>query len=79
MEYCDPLPEISGTPIMGTSKVTVAQMVNMFNDHDKPYPNIYTSKGAVTINDFCKILMQEADAEGVRTEIVFAQAMHETG
>lgn len=79
MEYCDPLPEITGTPIMGTSTTTVAQMVNMFNDKDKNYPSIYADKGASTINEFCKILMQEADAEGVRAEVVFTQAMHETG
>lgn len=79
MEYCDPLPEITGTPIMGTSKATVAQMVNLFNDKGKNYPNIYAEKGASTINEFCKILMQEADAEGVRAEVVFAQSMHETG
>lgn len=79
MEYCDPLPEITGTPIMGRSDTTVAQMINMFNEKNKPYPGVYASKGAATINDFCKILMQEADAEGVRAEVVFAQAMHETG
>lgn len=79
MEYCDPLPEITGTPIMGMSQANVAQMVNMFNDKGKNYPNVYASKGAPTINDFCKILMQEADAEGVRAEVVFTQAMHETG
>ena len=79
MEYCEPLPEITGTPIMGRSDAATAQMVNMFNDKGKEYPNVYVSKGASTINDFCKILMQEADAEGVRAEVVFAQAMHETG
>jgi hypothetical protein len=41
--------------------------------------SVYSSKGAATIEDFAKILVEEATTEGVRAEVVFAQAMHETG
>ncbi len=35
--------------------------------------------GAPTLQDFCTIVLEEAKAEGVRAEVVFAQAMKETG
>ena len=35
--------------------------------------------GAETIDDFCTIILEEANAEGVRGEVVFEQAMLETG
>lgn len=64
--------------IMGTSNATAAQMVKLFNKRSS-YPSVYASKGAATINDFCNIVVDEANAEGVRAEVVFAQAMLETG
>ena len=68
-----------GTPIMGKSAVTVSSMVSLFNSTGHTYPTIYASKGATTINDFCHIVLEEANAEGVKAEILFAQAMLETG
>ena len=68
-----------GTPIMGKSAATVSSMVSLFNSTGHTYPTIYASKGAATINDFCQIVLEEANAEGVKAEILFAQAMYETG
>lgn len=69
----------SGTAIMGTSKTSVNQMVKMWNAQKKQYPAIYSNYGAKDITTFCNIIMEEAKAEGVRAEVVFVQAMHETG
>ena len=65
--------------IMGTSQTTVDQMVRCFNATGYSYPSAALGKGgAPTIRDFCQILYEEAQAEGVRAEVVFAQAMLET-
>jgi len=73
-------PFVSRTSIMGSSQTTVAQMVRRYNQSGNTYPaNVYAQYGAPTITDFCTILLQEANAEGLRAEVVFAQAMHETG
>ena len=66
------------TPIMGTSKTNVAQMVRYFNAN-APYPAFYKNSDAPTIQAFCQIYYEEAAAEGVRAEVAFAQAMKETG
>ena len=68
-----------GMPIMGKSAASVSSMVSLYNSTGHTYPTIYASKGAATINDFCRIVLEEANAEGVKAEILFAQAMHETG
>ena len=68
-----------GTPIMGKSAASVSSMVSLYNSTGHAYPAIYASKGAATINDFCQIVLEEANAEGVKAEILFAQAMYETG
>ena len=66
--------------IMGKPGTTVAKMVAAYNKTGKSYPaSTYKSKGAATINVFCQILYDEAVAEGVRPEVVFAQSMLETG
>lgn len=47
---------------------------------ESTYPSsVYSKYGAPTIEDFCAILVQEANAEGVSANVVFAQAMLETG
>ena len=74
-----PQPEPEGTPIMGESEAAAAQMVAAYDGKGKHYPEIYSDKGAPTIEDFCAIVCDEAEAEGVRAEVVFSQAMHETG
>lgn len=66
--------------IMGTSQTTVEQMVAWYKSKNKAYPSsVYTQYGAATIEDFCRITFEEANAEGVRAEVVFAQSMKETG
>ncbi len=68
------------TPIMGSSEKTVDQMVACYQKTGHGYPaSTYTSKGAPTLRDFCQIAYEEANAEGVRAEVLFAQAMWETG
>jgi fibronectin type 3 domain-containing protein len=66
--------------IMGQSSVTVDQMVAAFNASGHEYPdNIYKDKGAPTITDFANIVYQEAAAEGVKAEVLWAQVILETG
>lgn len=69
-----------GSKIMGASTVTVDQMVAYYNHSGKTYPSAtYSSKGAANIKTFCNIVVQEATAEGVRADVVFAQICNETG
>ncbi|WP_172136047.1 N-acetylmuramoyl-L-alanine amidase [Adlercreutzia sp. ZJ473] len=65
--------------IMGSSQASARQMVAYFKSMGKPYPSVYASKGASSIEQYCKILCEEAQAEGVRAEVLFCQAMKETG
>ena len=66
--------------IMGPSLATVEQMVTLFNAQGVPYPvDKYASRGAATIKDFCQVLLDQARSEDVRAEVLFAQAMVETG
>ena len=71
---------VAGESIMGQSQTTMAQMVRAYKRSGHAYPSsVYASLGAPTIDDFCRILSEEANAEGVRSEVLFAQVMHETG
>ncbi len=46
----------------------------------REYPSASLKEGgAETIDDFCTIILEEANARGVRGEVVFEQAMLETG
>ncbi len=66
--------------IMGSSSVTASQMAAWYNSKNKSYPSaVYSERGAASIAAFAQIVIEEAQAEGVRPEIVFAQAMKETG
>ena len=72
--------EIGCYPIMGESTVTVEQMVKYYTSSGATYPSSDLAKGgAETLQQFCQIYLEEAKAEGVRAEVAFAQAMHETG
>ncbi len=64
--------------IMGTSNTTVEQMVKYYNAN-QAYPVFYQNSDAPTIEDFCRIYLEECEAEGVRAEVAFCQAMKETG
>lgn len=63
--------------IMGTSNATQAQVVRHYKSVTA-YPNHYNNKGAASIEQFVSILFEEAKAEGVRADVVYAQAMLET-
>lgn len=77
------------TPIMGATQTSVAQMVRYYNSkssgydtftgENKKYNGSLAKGGASTIEQFAKIVYEEAKAEGVRAEVVFAQCMLETG
>ena len=66
--------------ISGSSQTTVKQMVRHYSLSGKSYPSqIYGSKGARNLEQFCQIYYEEAEAEGIRAEVAFCQAMKETG
>ena len=67
--------------ITGTSSVTVSQMVKYYNTYSSiAYPSAALTKGGATnIETFCKIIKEEADAEHIKADVVFIQAMLETG
>lgn len=70
----------SSSNIMGSSKASAAQMAKRYNATGNAYPaSTYASKGAGTIEQFCQLVVEEASAEGVRAEVLFCQAMKETG
>ncbi|WP_211328402.1 glucosaminidase domain-containing protein, partial [Paraeggerthella hongkongensis] len=66
--------------VMGPSSTTVQQMVAYYSAQGVAYPSYkYATRGAPTISDFCQVLLDQAKAENVRAEVLFAQAMLETG
>ena len=64
--------------IMGNSTTNVNQMMAYYNAN-AVYPDFYASSDAPTLEQFCRIYLEECNAEGVRAEVAFAQAMKETG
>lgn len=78
--YSDVATLSTGYRIMGASTVNAAQMAAYYRSSGKKFPSdIYASKGASNIDKFCKIVVEEATAEGVRAEVLFAQICLETG
>lgn len=72
--------ELGYYTIMGNSTATVEQMVKEYNSQSVEYPSeALESGGAATIEEFCEILYEECEKEGVRAEVAFAQSMLETG
>lgn len=72
----------AATPIMGETQLTGNQLAAyyIFRVGETTYPSsVYAGKGAATIYDFCNILVEEANTEGVRAEVLFVQVMKETG
>ncbi|MBU4440288.1 MAG: GBS Bsp-like repeat-containing protein, partial [Firmicutes bacterium] len=66
------------TPIMGATTVTAAQLVAYYKATGSVYPQIYNDLG-VNLETFAALYISECNAEGVRAEVAFAQAMLETG
>lgn len=72
--------DATASDIMGATQASSAQMANYYNASGRSYPaSIYASKGAGSIEQFCELVIEEANAEGVRAEVLFCQAMKETG
>ena len=66
--------------IMGGTTVTADTMCSLYNEQGIPYPEeALGAGGAPDIETFCNIIIEEANAENVRGEVVFAQSMLETG
>jgi glucan-binding YG repeat protein/N-acetylmuramoyl-L-alanine amidase len=66
--------------IMGGTTHTATDFANAYIKEGKTYPTaVMAAGGAANIEAFCKIIIEEASAEGVKAEVVFAQIMHETG
>lgn len=67
-------------PIMGQTDVTAEQMAAYFHQSGAVYPvEVLSAGGAPDIETFCQIYCEEAEKEGVRSEVAFAQTMKETG
>ena len=72
--------QTAGYLIMGKSDLTVEDMLAYYNKKGYTYPaSVYISKGASSAKIFFEILKEEAEAEGVKTEVLFAQVILETG
>lgn len=71
--------QVAGHTIMGDSAVTVEQMTNYYQARYIYPAEVYTEKGAADATTFFTILKEEAAAEGVKTEVLFAQVILETG
>lgn len=69
----------AGYAIMGPSALTVDKMVSYYNARYHYPSHVYGSKGAADVKSFFTILKEEAENEGVKTEVLFAQVILETG
>ena len=72
---------VEGTYLIeGTTSVSVKQMTDYFKQSKYSYPtDIMKKGGASTLEEFCQIYYEEAEKEGIKAEVAFAQAMKETG
>ena len=68
--------------IMGQSPVTAAQLAENYRKNAQ-YPSYYSKnskdQSADTLDKFCEMYISECNAEGVRADVAFSQAMLETG
>ncbi len=66
--------------IMGGTTITAEAMCSLYNEQGITYPaEALGAGGAPDIETFCNIIIEEANTENVRGEVVFAQSMLETG
>ena len=67
--------------IEGSSDITVEDMVAFYKKYSpKDYPaDELKNGGAATLEGFAKIFYEEAIDENIKPEVVWCQAMHETG
>ena len=64
--------------ISGKTTVTASQMEKYFKAKGATYPTYYAETDAPTLEKFCQIYVEEANAEGINGAIAFTQAMKET-
>lgn len=69
----------TGYKISGKSSVSAAQMARYYRSKRSSYPSAYKSLGAATIDDFTRIVYNEAKRYNIKAEVLFAQMMNETG
>ena len=75
---CAPIAEVAadGTPsLLGPSALTVADLRGWWNDTGRSQPG----RLGLPINELIAVYLSEGDAEGVRGDLAFAQAIVETG
>lgn len=66
--------------VMGETCLPAEALARTFSESGATYPSESLSqKGAGTLLEFCNLCIEESKNEGVRAEVLFAQAMHETG
>ena len=72
--------------IMDSQQASIDRMVEFYNTNSKYSYNDYLnalgdkrSAAPATLREFCKLYCDEANFEGVKPEVAFCQAMHETG
>ena len=67
---------------MGDSSISASTMAELYINTvgASTYPSdVYASRGANSIQEFCEIVCEEARAEGVRADVLYGQIMIETG
>ena len=64
--------------ISGKTTVNASQMEKYFKAKGATYPAYYAETDAPTLEKFCQIYVEEANAEGINGAIAFTQAMKET-
>ena len=69
---------IMSAPIASRAEIIDA-MEEAWDEVGYSYPSALSAGGAQTIRDFASVVYDEAVAEGVSPELVFVQAMEETG
>ena len=73
--YCD----ASKFPISSVSNSSASKMAALFNSRSNFPSQIYAKYGAADITQFCSLIYKEGLAEGINPDVIFAQAMIETG
>ena len=76
--YCIAYQVTARYEIMGNTNTSLAQMVAYYNANNV-YPEFYASSDAPSIEAFCQIYLEECQAEGLKAEVAFCQAMLEAG
>ena len=64
--------------IVGSSAVT-AQQLEAYYSANEQYPKFYANTDAPDLATFCRMYIEECNAEGIKAEVAFCQAMKETG